>query len=426
MPTMRESMKLRKMPGGEETGRVAPIGFLIKINDRDPPASDNPGFYKIQVMEANGQPEGWVAADSVNQQDSLTSIDKDRFAKECWRSAIDFGANAHYLAAVATLRSDITDGSIGTEIGPFRLLATEWAAGWGAAELELTLEPELIFDWRMQCAAFAVMAFRTITKLEAKLGRRPSSAELLLAQMAGTGVVVALELQSNVSLLALITQQAEGDLPLGQNRADILNRFAKWFKAGEEAVTGKVALGQVGADLQTAIDNTRLLVESTGAGVIANMFAGVQSTVPSAAKLDLHNLTAAQQAVAKQILVAFATAGFGPLQQVAALANAIAESALNPNAKSPPPEQSVGLFQLNMKNGLGVGRTEQSLKNAATNIAIIIESANRLEDFKNAASLRDAVDVFVRRIERPALKDAAVEKRLKIAESISATKDLLA
>jgi hypothetical protein len=428
MSKMRKSMKLRKTPGGEETGREAPIGFQVTIRDRDP--KEGPKFFKVRVDNLSEQPEGWVAADSVDEADNVTPIDKDAFANECWHAAIDFGSNAHYLVAVATLRSDIAEGTAGAEVGPFRLLESEWAADWGTTEPPFRFDPAERSDWSMQCQGFALMASQTLKRLEAKLPGRPNSVELLLAQMAGIGVAAQAR-QSDASMLTLITQQDAADLPPGQKAGEILDRFAKWFKKDGrkdgEPVTGKVAFSQIEKELQAALLDTRQRVESTGTAVIDDVFAGVQPTSSSIARIDLKKLSPNQQRMAQKILDAFAKAGFGAEQQVAALANAYRESTLNPdNVTSTDREHSVGLFQLNMKGGLGSNKgTEADLKDPDKNIAIIIDEANKSARFKNAKSLRDAITAFVEDVEKPGNQPAEIEKRLQIAEEMfGATQDL--
>jgi hypothetical protein len=73
-----------------------------------------------------------------------------------------------------------------------------------------------------------------------------------------------------------------------------------------------------------------------------------------------------REEIARLIVKSFADAGFGGSQQIAALANAIAESNLNPKAASAPPEQGVGLFQLNKAGGLGTGHTVAELEDPTT------------------------------------------------------------
>lgn len=117
------------------------------------------------------------------------------------------------------------------------------------------------------------------------------------------------------------------------------------------------------------------------------------------------------------IVKAFADGGLGAPQQLAALANAIAESNLDPNAVSVA-EQAVGLFQLNMAHGLGRGHTAAELKDPATNVNLILSEAKKFGAFKSADSLEDAVSAFVRNIARPASPAAQIAHCQKIAEQI--------
>lgn len=102
----------------------------------------------------------------------------------------------------------------------------------------------------------------------------------------------------------------------------------------------------------------------------------------------------------------------------AALANAIAESGLDPSAVAKPPEQSFGLFQCNRTHGLGKGFTIDQLKDPNINIGIIIRECKKSDQFRLASTLEDAVDAFVTFIERPLDKAAAIAKRTAIAKKL--------
>lgn len=132
--------------------------------------------------------------------------------------------------------------------------------------------------------------------------------------------------------------------------------------------------------------------------------------------LDLGSIDAARRSIAQHIVDAFAAAGFGMLQQATALANAVAESNLNPMAHATAGEDSVGLFQLNRNGGRGTGHSVQELMDPDVNIGIIIAAAKSVHEFATAASLQAAVDAFVRRVEIPADIEGEVQKRLAIAQ----------
>src|SRR6185369_5815685 len=81
----------------------------------------------------------------------------------------------------------------------------------------------------------------------------------------------------------------------------------------------------------------------------------------AATKFNASALPPQGEAMANMIVSKFADAGFGQNQQLAALANAIAESALDPAARANPPDDSVGLFQIS-RRALGSGHTVQELE----------------------------------------------------------------
>jgi uncharacterized protein (TIGR02594 family) len=112
----------------------------------------------------------------------------------------------------------------------------------------------------------------------------------------------------------------------------------------------------------------------------------------------------------------FQRAGFTQDQHVrTALANAIAESGLDPKKKATGSEESYGLFQCNLEHGEGVGFTPDQLKDPETNIAIILAAARRAKSFCSASSLQAAMEAFVKFVERPKDTAGAVATRTRIA-----------
>ena len=119
------------------------------------------------------------------------------------------------------------------------------------------------------------------------------------------------------------------------------------------------------------------------------------------------------------ILNAFASAGFGRDQQIAALANAIGESALDPNAHAQG-EDSVGLFQLRRIFGAGGNHSVERLKDPVFNTQLIIARAKGTPFFTRATNLRNAVDLFVRFVEIPADIPGESARRFKTAMALIA------
>jgi len=157
---------------------------------------------------------------------------------------------------------------------------------------------------------------------------------------------------------------------------------------------------------------------STGAA------AGQQAAGTGAAVAELRTdgLSADATVTARLVAQRFAEAGYAPFQQIAAVANAMAESSLDPKkrniVKNPDgslKEDSVGLFQCNMVGGEGQGKRVEDLEDPEANIAIILAKAKRTK-FAETATLEAAVDHFVRKVLVPANQDEAISKRLGIAQ----------
>jgi hypothetical protein len=305
----------------------------------------------------------------------VAAIDIDDFANWCMQQSLLFGINPHYLVAVAKQQSGIDDAQNAGAFGPYALPQGDFDATMNDPEYGFNFSSGDISVWRIQSKVFALRAARMFDQLVAKLGRNPSAVELFLLEFPRADPVA----------LATSVQKA-------------CNDTAKAIQDAAEDILDSP--GPV-----TIVDPTKPAPGGPASADISgfNVAALPKGTAP----------------IGKMIVEEFAKAGFGKLQQTAALANAIRESRLNPNAVSKPPEHSVGLFQLNMGKGLGMGHTEAQLKNPATNIAIIIREAKKFPAFASASTLLDAVGVFVRKVERPANTVAEINERLKIAQQLA-------
>jgi uncharacterized protein (TIGR02594 family) len=149
--------------------------------------------------------------------------------------------------------------------------------------------------------------------------------------------------------------------------------------------------------------------------------AAAQAPAAGAGRLDLTQFAGSRLAMAEKIKAAFSGAGYGTLQQAAAIANAVGESDLDPNSHAGGAEDSVGLFQLNRAGGEGMGHSIAELKDPDKNIAIVLGVfAKRIPGFKTAATLADAITIFVRDFERPKDQPTAIARRLAIAKTLLA------
>jgi hypothetical protein len=129
-------------------------------------------------------------------------------------------------------------------------------------------------------------------------------------------------------------------------------------------------------------------------------------------------LSAQQQAMVDVILRVFREAGFPPVVGMAAVANAYAESALNPNAVGDS-GASIGLFQLH-ERGVGSGMSAEARRDPETNAEKMADWARRESRFmavanNPASTLSDVTYAFCVYLERPANADAKGKERAGIA-----------
>lgn len=296
-------------------------------------------------------------------------IDRSDFADECVLSGVYCGVSSHFLLAVAEFRSGITEKKDGESLGPFQLTRQQWNENRTDDELEIDISEQKMDRWEYHPVVFSILLSRT----EGKLGHRPSAVELFEAVFPGF------------------------------NKAQLAAGLSTAFAATTN-------------DLKAAWDRvigTQLPATSTTS----------DPTVPTpvlGGRLRLNSISQARRPVAQLIADNFAKAGFGVLQQAAAIANAQAESGLNPNAHAGVGEDSWGLFQLNRRGGLGQGHTPEELKDAANNIDLTISEARKYKDFVEATSIEAAVSAFVRKVERPRDVKGQIVSRIEIAQKLLA------
>jgi hypothetical protein len=288
------------------------------------------------------------------------AIIKADFARDCVNQGLFLGVNPHFLLAVADVLSGINDDTVSGKVGPFRITQADWDAQLSDPNLDGVQKTDINSPGQQTLFA-AVQALNAQDKLVKSLKRFPSANEL----------------------------------------------YKEWPKTP----------ALPGGTLQGSLDNTRSLVLPAVQEALAGMDDGDLVN-----GVNLASITpAARRKSAEMIVTAFADAGFGKAQQVAAVANAIAESNLNPDVvNKTATEHSVGLFQLNIKGGVGAGHTEDELKDPAKNISLIIAKAKTIPEFKTVTDLHDAVAIFVQKIEQPANQAGEIIKRLSIALQIKA------
>lgn len=405
--TNRET-RLREEPGG---GVITLVGkdLLVEI------LGNKDDFVKVRLPTLPDAPVGWLRKADIDEGDPpVAVIDLKEFARECAHQESAYGISGHYLAATARLRSGIVDGKSPDGVGIYRLSMEQWKADWKTKQLGFTFEEVDIHEWRNQCTLFAIMASRTLDDYVAAFLARPTAAELYLAQLVGVAALKRMAGNPATTVKVALDGGGAMGMPPGQTSAtEIIDQYPNILKSAGNPATLLQARAQAEMLLNAALILTRpffatlkvteLPNSSHAVGLEYNPFS---PEIPSGT-----------QAIAQLIIRSFAEAGFGSPQQIAALANAIAESSLNPAAQSPPPEKSFGLFQCNTVGGEGVGHDPEDLKKADYNIAVIIKAAKR-SSLGVAASLDDAVRIFVEQIERPADMAGEIAKRQKIAKSL--------
>jgi len=134
------------------------------------------------------------------------------------------------------------------------------------------------------------------------------------------------------------------------------------------------------------------------------------------------NLSTQQRAMANLIADRFQRAGHSLRLAQAAVVNAWAESRLWAIQRSPPPEDSVGLFQLNSApNAAGAGMTDAQRMDPEQNIRRILDviagpagARLRVADM-NGATVPHLAAIFCEDIERPEDRVAKGQERAAVA-----------
>jgi hypothetical protein len=304
---------------------------------------------------------------------STPSFQNPDFASECVIQALYCGVNPHYLIGVAQMRSGLTNtnNTAGDQIGPFRLAQVDFNQYCTDTEFEFHFQPSDIGTWFVQIPVFALMTHRASDKFFLANSRNPTAKELYLQQW---------PTPPNIATLSADFTQA-------------LTQTASLITAAANDVLDKPVPPLTIPDPNTP-------PPGPGAGPL-----NLSSVKPQARRM-----------MADKIQQAFQIAGLGKFQQACAVANAIAESNLNPTAHAGIGEDSWGLFQLNRNGGLGQGHNPDDLKNPDTNIAIVLAEAKKYPEFVAADSIDRAVSAFVRDVERPKDVSGQIMKRTSIAQ----------
>lgn len=416
MPVLRDTRSLRDAPEGNRIMDVF-AGTRVTI------VAAQGDWVQVTLVDLPDTPTGWVTASSVDLSTDIPGVlDKQIFAHQCHLQALIFGVNAHYLAAVATMRTNVVAGLSGGATGPYAFTATEWTLNGNQPQFGLNATAASIGSWSLQVAVFAIMMRKTQLAIAQSLGRQPTAAELYFAQLIGAAAGAA-TIQAPASPMAAVlngiigaTAQAEGLDP-----ACFTGRDTKYLGAADAVG----ALGAIATDLQAALDACRTFVSRAGDELISQSQVLKAAGAPSGINFESPVIPNGRRDMAELIAQRFVDRGYGTTQQIAAIANAIAESSLDPGVPSGfPGESSWGLFQLNTApHAVGHGHEPSELVQPEANIRIMLDFiATSPADgaFRATTSVHDAVAIFVHDFENPDGQPEAIEFRSGIAAKLVA------
>jgi hypothetical protein len=257
MAVMLSTRNLRSAPNADPSAVItppviAPAGKKVDIVD-----SSDPSFLRIRFTDGGQVLDGWVPALTVKRDaDEIGGpLDKLVFAESCVRKAVSWGTSAHYLMAVAEMRTNVTDGpnKNGRDVGPFALSPSEWTFYIGLEDYDLGMTADDIVNWRSQCSVFAVMILTAQQNIASLIGSQPTFSQLYLAQISGSKAAAAAIANPEQAISEVITSSPpDGFVAEGVDSTQILDRYQDILKGA----SGEVALQRIDSVLQQALDAT--------------------------------------------------------------------------------------------------------------------------------------------------------------------------
>ncbi|PWV99207.1 uncharacterized protein DUF2272 [Hoeflea marina] len=263
MAIMTATRTLRDAPFGASLGIEAVAGVRVRIVD----AATTPFWTRIELIEStiDPKPQGWVSAQAVNADaDAIGPLDKVIFARECVFEGGSFGVLAHYLMAVAQMRTNVTDGpqSGDADYGPFALSTAEWDLFGSLEEFDFNMSAENYRNWTAQCMVFAAMTNVMQRKLAGLLANQPTAAQMALAQMIGTEASfrsIRAPEKPVMDVVAAVTDDLLSAEAIDRTRLPL--RYKDYL----DGKTGEEVLSAITAALQTSLDETRSVIAGAGA-----------------------------------------------------------------------------------------------------------------------------------------------------------------
>jgi hypothetical protein len=233
-------------------------------------------WLEVTVVDQPGA-AGWISAKAVKLDDEpIAALDKQAFAADCSFQASIFGVSAHYIAAVATLRTDVKEVSGPDGTGPLAFTGAEWALN--ATQPAFKLEAAaLIGSWRTQVAVFAIMTRLAQQRLVAVLGTQPTVAELHLSQLVGSQAAGAALRDKSAKIADIVAKidagEAKGE---GIDLSNLGKRDARLIGNG----TVQETLDAISKALNAALETAKPFIRKAGAQAVANANAALSPEGP--------------------------------------------------------------------------------------------------------------------------------------------------
>ncbi|OWV85566.1 hypothetical protein ATY78_25395 [Rhizobium sp. R635] len=420
MAVMKVARVLRDKPSLDATVlRSVPAGTKVTVlDDKKLP------FTEI-LIDATGE-KGWVVDEAIDKtSDTIGPLDKLLVAAECVELAANYGGNAYYLMTIAQMRTNIIDVQGLQTSGLFAFTDQEWILNASHPEYEIAYGLPEIRDWRAQCTLFAIMAAQMADALSDALGTDISMVKLLLAQT--VGLIAARQALGNDEQNAAALVKAITPAQAQTDRIDLSN-LTNRDAALLTGSTVKDMLAVIEAKLNESFTSVDVII-SEQIELFMKKLRQLTDLAPTAVgdiNFSSPKIPKSREPIARKIAEKFAVRGYGTLQQIAAIANAIRESKLDPSSTNLRGERSFGLFQLNQNGGVGTGHSDAELLDPDRNIEIMLDEIQKpylkksRARFLATANLHEAVEIFVFNFEKPADKPGETEKRFKIAQTLIA------
>jgi len=135
-------------------------------------------------------------------------IEREKFSRECVYQGYYMKVSPHYLAAVAELRSGVSDNPKPAGLGPFCLSTDEWSANMDGGNLAFGFVSSDISDWRFQTQVFAYMTQQLEEPGRQAFGHPMDSLELYLCQLFGPTAAAAITADPTASVATAVSAQA--------------------------------------------------------------------------------------------------------------------------------------------------------------------------------------------------------------------------